>query len=427
MGISDEHFFKARKGHDMEVRFIAQPDEQVGNIIISYLESIPSPTRVIFVSAFWGIQTVLRIREQIYKLKEIGTDIQLVVGVDMGGTSKEVLEEMAKWPANIYIYKNRKPRVTFHPKIFLFEYQDKSIIIVGSNNMTEGGFFTNYEACSLSKYNLPEDKSFYDQAISQLSRFLAPSDKITRILDKQYLTQLIQYGGIPTEGQASARRQEAARGYRHLGDASVYGTETTPPIPPLSSHLLESLTLALQQKRRQNRNNTTVEAKNAITIPKTGDNLLVTPGAFYMTLPTLQGPKIPGEARIPLDAIELAYDFWGWPEMYAKTVSPRSGKERIYYNWKPKWRIRDLETNGFDTVQEVRMYKYENSSDFRFYAKPLVNAGANLGDVVKIERVALPTYEFDCVLAKNGSRFYTEWLNNCTITVHNSTRRFGYA
>ena len=78
-------------------------------------------------------------------------------------------------------------------------------------------------------------------------------------------------------------------------------------------------------------------------------------------------------------------------------------------------------------VQEVRMYMYENSSDFRFYVRPLVNAGADLGDVVRIRRVAQPEAEYECVLARQGTSEYNEWIKYCTQVVRNSTRRFGYA
>ena len=151
------------------------------------------------------------------------------------------------------------------------------------------------------------------------------------------------------------------------------------------------------------------------------------PAAFYMTLPTLQGHNIPGEARIPLEAIELAKEFWGWPDEYSKDVSPRAGKDRVYWNWRPKWRIWSVEALGEVVVQEVRMYMYENSSDFRFYVRPLVNAGGDLGDVVRIRRIAQLGAEFECVLARQGTPQYNEWGKSCTQAVRNSIRRFGYA
>ena len=152
----------------------------------------------------------------------------------------------------------------------------------------------------------------------------------------------------------------------------------------------------------------------------------ITPTSFYMTLPKLQGDNIPGEARIPLEALELAQEFWGWQEEYERDENPRGGQERVYWNWRPNWRIIDVEHPENAVVQEVRMYFYENSSDFRFYARPLVNAGADLGDLVRITRVAENDIEFECVLARQGTPQYKEWIEFCVNDVRNSPRKFGY-
>ena len=146
-----------------------------------------------------------------------------------------------------------------------------------------------------------------------------------------------------------------------------------------------------------------------------------------MTLPTLQGENIPGEARIPLEAVELAGEFWGWPDEYEKDVSPRAGKDRVYWNWRPTWRVWSVEKPHDVSTQQVRMYMYTNSSDFRFYVRPLVNAGADLGDVVRIRRIAESDAEYECALARKGTPQYNEWINYCSQPVRNSPRRFGYA
>ena len=81
--------------------------------------------------------------------------------------------------------------------------------------------------------------------------------------------------------------------------------------------------------------------------------------AFYMTLPKLQGKNIPGEARVPLAAVEIAQEFWGWPDEYTKQTSPRGGTSRVYWNWKPRWRIRTVGSTVAVSSLAVRMYMYE--------------------------------------------------------------------
>src|SRR5574337_2038228 len=139
----------------MHVEYIVQPDRQLGRILTELLDS--SPKRIVFISAFVGLQTIIRIKTQALELKTDGSDIRFVLGIDLGGTSQEVLKELLDWNIDVRIVKHRIPVHTFHPKMYLFEWENKAEIIIGSNNITEGGFFGNYEVAARIYYNLPSD------------------------------------------------------------------------------------------------------------------------------------------------------------------------------------------------------------------------------------------------------------------------------
>lgn len=416
----------------MKVEYIAQPDTQLGIVLSSMLDADPSAIRVVFVSAFVSLQTIMRVKHQITALKDDGADIRFVLGIDLGGTSQEVLRELLGWEIDIRIVKHRLPGHTFHPKLYLFEWSDHAAIVIGSNNVTEGGFFGNYEGAAMVTYELPEDSDSYHSAREDLGRFLEPNGPIAYQLTAELLDELIARGDVPTEEEARKGRDIPARSKKantQKGEP-IFGTEDIAPPPPLPADFLERLVKDVRARRNatrritRRRNKKTTEAVKPID-DQVSDSLL--PAAFYMTLPTLQGGNIPGEGRIPLEAIELAKEFWGWPNEYTKEVSPRAGIDRVYWNWRPNWRIWSVEAPGNVTTQEVRMYMYENSSDFRFYVRPLVNAGGDLGDVVRIRRIAEPTAEYECVLARRGTPEYGEWIKSCTQPVRNSTRSFGYA
>ena len=84
----------------MNVQFLAQPDIQLGLIVSELLDSQPPPTKVILVSAFAGLQTVMRLKEPIEDIRSESSFVRLVLGIDMGGTSQEVLTELLQcsWP-----------------------------------------------------------------------------------------------------------------------------------------------------------------------------------------------------------------------------------------------------------------------------------------------------------------------------------------
>ena len=418
----------------MKVKYIAQPDQQLGRILSELLDK--EPKRVVFVSAFVGLQTIMRVKDQIGGLKSKGSDIRFVLGIDLGGTSEDVLRELLSWCVDVRIIKHRMPGHTFHPKLYLLEWQNGADIIIGSNNITEGGFFANYEGCARITYELPKDSAQFETALEELHRFVDPGGPTAHALTEGLLEELVERNELPTEAGAREKRLASRKQRQRNSKAGsekehLFGDEDIEPPPPLPAALLERLIKNVRRLRKERKKVAETRVERGVPRPqppvdeKLGDAIL--PAAFYMTLPTLQGPTIPGEARIPLEAIELAKEFWGWPDEYSKDVSPRLGRERTYWNWRPRWRVWSVEAPEDVAVQHVRMYMYENSSDFRFYVRALVKAGADIGDVIRIQRVAQPEAEYECVLARAGTPEYDQWIKHCTQPVRNSARRFGYA
>ena len=125
----------------MDVDYIAQPDTQLGTVLSMMLDSDTPASRIIVVSAFVSLQTIMRIKHQVVDLKANGADISFILGIDLNGTSQEVLNELLDWNLDVRIVKHRRPGHTFHPKLYLFEWEHQATIIVGSNNLTEGGLF----------------------------------------------------------------------------------------------------------------------------------------------------------------------------------------------------------------------------------------------------------------------------------------------
>jgi len=190
----------------MKVEYVVQPDNQLGRILLELLET--SPKRVVFVSAFVSLQTIMRIKDRILHLLQEDSQIRFVLGIDLGGTSQEVLKELLGWNVDVCIVKHRIPRHTFHPKLYVFEWENNAEILIGSNNITEGGFFGNYEGSARIKYKLPDESEQYQLACTELARFINPSGPIAYNLNEAFLRELISRYELPTETQAQRSREE---------------------------------------------------------------------------------------------------------------------------------------------------------------------------------------------------------------------------
>lgn len=435
----------------MRVNFIAQPQQQLGTLLSTALNATPAPTGVVLVSAFASLQAVLRLKARLSALHAGGASVRVVVGVDMGGTSKEVLKELASWPIEVYVFKNRKGGVTFHPKLYIVEAANAAEVFLGSNNLTDGGLYGNYEGAVRVSYSLPADAVELTRAKTELSKFISPSLPVGRRLDAPYLQLLLLRRDIPDEAEARKRRKEA-RGAGAPGGAvtDVFGFESTPGAPALPmevknvviaavQHQLDELAAKKTAQKRAKTKAVAAGATPASTVEPVFDVRSFTPlaqiapTAFYLELTTTDGAagNIPGEQRVPLEALHAAHEFWGWPDAYAESVNPRKGPNaggirRVYLSRKPLWRVRSASDQSKDVTVGVRMYFVVANSDFRFHSGDLKN-WAQAGDLVRINPVEDQPYAYECTLAVAGTAEHAAWAALCGPTSGKSPRMFGYS
>lgn len=444
----------------MQVNFIAQPQEQLGSLLQSVISPPACPTHVTIVSAFASLQAILRLKQRMLELHVNATIVRVVVGVDMGGTSKEVLQELATWPVEVFVFKNRKSGITFHPKLYIVEDNSTAEIFLGSNNLTDGGLYGNYEGAVRVTYALPTDAAELGKAKQQLSKFIDPAEPISRRLTTAYLEMLVARSDIPSEVE-SRQRRKIARGSSDgtTTNPDIFGFEPTsgPPKLPLDVQQVVLSAVSHQQdeqksehaKAKRQRNAAVKKAMAEAVANGTQPSLpaplpevdvrsfvpiaQISPTAFYLELVTTLGKgNIPGEQRIPLVALNAAQEFWGWPDKYTETVNARKGlnapgKRRVKIGRKPLWRIHSMADNTKDVTMGVHMYYLAANSDYRFHAGILKKWGAKAGDIVRITRCDNEPYEYDCALAIAGASEHAEWKLYCSTGSASSKRIFGYS
>lgn len=219
----------------MNISTVSQPETQLGNEVDELLYGDVVYTRIVFVSAFVALRTVLRLRERLLGQMENGAGLRLTVGIDLGGTSREVLEELLRWNCETFVFHNTIARATFHPKVYLFESADSATLFVGSNNLTDGGFYTNYEAATRYDFELPADAAEYARLLRPLAPFIEPQGPTVQRLDAQLIETLVARGELPSEAEARQRRRVQVGARRREGE-NLPQSPFAPvaiPLPPL--------------------------------------------------------------------------------------------------------------------------------------------------------------------------------------------------
>ena len=131
--------------------FEDQSSNAVGNHLMEYLglNCFHSFTGI---SAFASESGVYGLTRYLNAAQHNFSHVNLIVGVDLEGTSIEALEEILALNINSYIFYQKEQPV-FHPKIYLFEGANDFKIIIGSSNLTRNGLFINVESSILFEFD----------------------------------------------------------------------------------------------------------------------------------------------------------------------------------------------------------------------------------------------------------------------------------
>ncbi len=341
----------------------------------------------------------------------INGDVRLSVGIDLGGTSFEGLQELHEAVGKrgeAYVFHNRA-RSTFHPKIFLFVNERAAEAFVGSGNLTEGGLFTNYEAfVQLTLDRLDATDSSLLASLEQiLDEWSNPSSGAVRKLTNELLGQLKDSGELPTEAEIR----------------DVTRKNRIPPKKSSAPDEIDKLFAALPVKPAPR----VATPKQPVATRQVQDETGLAPHAgrgFVMTLQrtdvgvgqvTRGSAKRSPEIFIPLVARDRAPDFWGWKSLFKRDKA------------KPgKWDRVGVRMRLGREIIAVNMMTWPDKHDFRLRNASLRDAG-KVGDVLRIEKGDAKTgYDYYVEIVPQGSSDYPRYLALCDKTVRNSKKQWGY-
>lgn len=219
----------------MKTSVVLQPSNAEMGEIIQRLLSSQSPfyKNVWLVSAFANARAIQRITPSILDAKARGANINMVIGFDVKSTSAEALKRINSLGVNSILVHNARGGHTFHPKIYLFEATEQAEVFVGSNNLTDGGLYTNYEASTRTVFEFPVDNGEYIQFYSSLETYLKPTGNTAQLLKTELIDILVSRGEVPTEKEIRKSRAKTLKAKKKANiPKSPFGVEKIkrPPV-----------------------------------------------------------------------------------------------------------------------------------------------------------------------------------------------------
>jgi HKD family nuclease len=194
----------------MELRFIGQgynleTNTSVAQVLIDNLNNEAFHTFKCMV-AFASPSGVSGLAEHVNNSRNHIATTRVIVGIDQLATSKEALEKLLEWNADVFVFYSNQPNI-FHPKIYIFEGENLVSILIGSNNLTEMGLVKNIEASLLITFNKDEmqGESLLDQINTYFDTVLNGVNPNLKSLTTELITQLVAKGIVPTETERRAK------------------------------------------------------------------------------------------------------------------------------------------------------------------------------------------------------------------------------
>lgn len=300
-----------------------------------------------------------RIFNDLIHFTNCGGTTEAVIGIDQSVTSYQALINLKSFTGDkLYIHKDKNPEITFHPKIYLFGNNDIEKVIVGSSNLTAGGFYLNFEVnVGISLDNSPEARDFKNQVSTYWDKLLA--DVNTKPAEDSLIKQLLELGKVIDETKESGFRKIIDR---ELSLPFVSRTKMKTP-PPIATGII-----------------TPVPALNE---------------TFAMVL---SGFDVSDESSdpivlIPKVTLNIYPVFWNWP--FAYTLSNKGYPEHY-----PSATIRF--DNKVMKNYKLRFYYYEGKKEFRLQCEPIKRNG-NVGDILIIKKNSLNPMEFEIELVRQST------------------------
>ena len=162
--------------------------------------------------AFASEQGLKQVESSILDFLKRGGSIYFIVGVDLGGTSREALERLLSWKrafpkrVDARVFSTADNATIFHPKVYWFDSTERRVVVVGSANATAGGLVRNFEVSLEMELEAAVDSDAFEDLDFLWMTYSSPLPPLTEdnLLEVDAsLVARLKSGRPPTDGDAA--------------------------------------------------------------------------------------------------------------------------------------------------------------------------------------------------------------------------------
>lgn len=213
---------------------VHQPyDKQLGIQLIEFIESNRYSQLTIMV-AYAKLSGVYRIFPYIDKFHKNGGEVRLVIGIGQQNTTYDALLQLSKLSDKLFVFHSESIAQTFHIKCYWLKGENESWYAIGSNNLTAGGLFSNYELSITNSVTGDKAIRVNSELESIYNTYADLSSVCSHEVDNAFLDQLLSDNYVVREIQQRKALAEVAKQARaNTPKTKLFGNEVfTAPLLP---------------------------------------------------------------------------------------------------------------------------------------------------------------------------------------------------
>lgn len=213
---------------------VNQPNEyQLGVKLIEAIESNQYSQLTIMV-AYAKLSGIYRIAPYMKKFIEQGGKVRCVVGVDQQNTTYDALVQLLILTNEVFVFHSENLSQTFHVKCYWLSAENKCWYGIGSNNLTAGGLFSNYELSMIVNLEGGDAVAANDRLNDIYSMYSNLESPCSKKLDVELLEELKTSGYVVEEIYQRKTLIESMKNRKCIRKNKLFGKEDV-HIPPVFS------------------------------------------------------------------------------------------------------------------------------------------------------------------------------------------------